>query len=283
VSDAGDRLTADQSLTRQPGGPQQLWAQFDGYFAQPPNIPAGSILTSATLELRHRESGALPGETVRVVFDPNVGPPVIPGPADQPPIRPTMTTDSIPLLTQRLVNDVHRSGLNGGMVRYELNSVVGTGDIAASLDLAKLTFTWIPPGMRQFTGTEILQASGAAPDTKFRVDGSIYARQGDVNLQLQGVNYLVVSAGIVARQVNLGIVPVDGWTRPVIQTPRLSAGPAPLAVYLVAYTCAGSCGAPPPGHGWVPAGTASARFKDPDLTPGAPGREVTVDSWNIEP
>lgn len=275
-----DGSTTDVAMTRQPGGPQTLWGQFGGYFGGPAAIPEGSILTSATLNLRHKETGARAGETVRVTFDPGPGAPLVP--AVQPGTRQALGTDSVDLLSQALVDTVHDRGLNGGTVRYELTTVPGTGNIDPAIDLATLTFTWIPPGIRaQTAGTTTIRTSGG--NTRFRVDGGIYTRQGSIDLRLSDVNYLVVSAGIVAQQMDLGIEPSATRTGPVIQTPKKSDGPADLTVFLVAYTCSGSCGSSdPPGGSWAQEGTAEATFKDTDSSPGAPNRKVSVDSWHLE-
>lgn len=275
-----DGNLATATLTRQPDGSRSVRAIFSGYS---PNstVPAGSIVTSATLVLRHRETNTI---WYRDSLDVSIN---LPGPggyvsvAEQPSLTGDFRIDHINLATQDFVDRVHANGFTGADISYRVSSGPGSGDVLTAVDEATIELTFIPPRVRQETtssGTTLISTSGSA---RFRVPGAIYAPRAAFDLRLSGVDYSVVGGGLVTRQLTMGISATSGFKKPVIQTPEVSAGRVPVVLYFTAYSCDGTCSGDPPSAGWTVAGTSSAAFVDAGTLPVANSRKVIVKSWQL--
>jgi hypothetical protein len=115
--------------------------------------------------------------------------------------------------------------------------------------------------------------------TVFLVHGTLYAPSAALDLGLQLVDYQMVSRGIVARVVRLGVSPSSIFNDPVIYSPDYgNVVGYPRRMLFTAYECAGAT--------CTSGGVAKLRSKvsiqdaDNEKNP-SPGFKVNVESWTI--
>jgi hypothetical protein len=87
----------------------------------------------------------------------------------------------------------------------------------------------------------------------------------------------------VARSAELNVSPSNGYEGPLIELPDNTLAPAPLKVYLTAWTCpGGSCASPPStANGWTVAGRSLVKYTDANFVPVSGQRGVSVLSWSV--
>jgi hypothetical protein len=166
-------------------------------FVPAPAAPAGSILTSAVLNIVHRENNAT-GKTLKsvgITVTPNqsrAGAAALTGIA-QPtkdmvgPNSTTNHTDAINLLASaELANEVHTYGLAGMQVRYDATVPAGN-NVTEKLDSIQLVLSWKPPAVRGQQTT----VNGTASCVVAYPGGCPFLRTGLNNtaLYVQGTTY----------------------------------------------------------------------------------------------
>jgi hypothetical protein len=272
-------------------------------FVTSPSVPAGSILTGATLVLRHREQTTRSADGLALT--------VTPSRSGATPITPAISlngsssfrTDSIDL-TSALVAEAHRYGLSGLQVRYDVTVGRPAGSntsLTADVDAVQLVLAFKPPAVRgeQTAIGGTANCVGTAPyvpstsncalittggaQTSLYLQGTTYAPQAALDVALTNVSTQVFRSGVVVRSLRVGVTPSAAYGGPVIEIPDDSSGPQPLDLYVTAYRCpdGATCPTPapgmPPAAPWRPAGRAAATFADG----GASARTVTVKAWQI--
>jgi hypothetical protein len=120
--------------------------------------------------------------------------------------------------------------------------------------------------------------STSGPKPMFIVHGTVYLPNSVFDLSLQTVSYQVVSRGIIARVIALGISPSADFKDPLIYSPNFgSVVGAPRRMLLVA------CENNPCASGGTPKLRAMVRIEDTE--PGSPnisvGNRVVVESWTV--
>lgn len=267
----------------------------------PPTLPPGSILTKAELVVRHRSdstSGAIP-KALQVNYSSTR-----PGAADNSvaltpaagPVPGEYEEDRLDALAV-LAGEVHQYGLNGLRVKYA--ATVDSGEVAESIDSIQLELTWKPPAVRgeqvpldgvancigAVGGCDLISTSGN--ETKFYLQGTTYAPLAKLDLKLTNASAEAFSVGLILRALKVDLTAsVELGADAMIGVPDdVAAGvPKPLEVYFRAYICPTgvTCGDAAPAAPWQLAGTAQARFTDPDLfSPTPPYDTVTVLSWAV--
>ncbi|MFE6906623.1 hypothetical protein [Streptomyces erythrochromogenes] len=206
-----------------------------GAFAMAP-LPAGAVIDRVLLRVTHQETAA-------------AAPPSPAGPpAAQPPTA-TLTVsgtgtacDAQHALTTRDgalgvdVVDLGACGVTNGdqlsrlAVDHAARLGAGGTDAAVRLDGVELDIVFRAPSIRALTGClttgsrcPVLKSTDDA-DTATRhsrlvVNGTVYAPTAAVDLSMSRVGSQVVTRGIIARTIALGIGPAAGHLRPVIGIP----------------------------------------------------------------
>jgi hypothetical protein len=265
-------------------------------FALPSAVPAGAVLTGAQVLVTHREQNSGSGDGVALQVTPaRTGASSI-TPAVN--LRPASTDDTVDLMSQAFVDEVHRYGLTDLAVRWSVTGKKGgSQDLAATLDRVQVNLTWKPPAVRAesvpvagsncvgtapyvpaATNCALVTTSGSKTSVYFQ--GTVYAPLAALDVELTNASAQVFRSGLIVRSLRIKVTPSSGYTGPVIEVPDDSPGVVPLDVYLTAYYCPGgssACTSPPStANGWVLAGRAAATFDD---TSGA--RRVTVKAWQM--
>lgn len=126
------------------------------------------------------------------------------------------------------------------------------------------------------TGCATVKTGGPKP--MFVVHGTVYLPAGVMDLSLQTVSYQVVSRGIIARVVALGISPSADFKDPLIYSPNFgSVVGAPRRMLFTA------CENGPCTSGGKARLRALVRFEDtePNSFNVSPGNRVIVESWTV--
>ncbi|MFJ3877665.1 hypothetical protein ACIPW5_09430 [Streptomyces sp. NPDC090077] len=250
-----------------------------GAFAMLP-LPAGAVIDKVLLRVAHQEDDTTPA-------GPAPAPPAPPPSPAEPPaavlaVSGTGTAcdanHSLPVRKGAPgvdVVDLGGCGVTGEeqLARLAVDHAVrlgtGSAEATARLDGVELDVVFRAPSVRALSGC--LTTGGGCPvlkstdgaDTatdhsRLLVNGTVYAPTGAVDLSMGGVRSQVVTRGIIARTIALGIRPAPGHLRPVIGVPPepvlFTAYPAVLAQPASA-TAATGFPAPSPG---APADVADA-------------------------
>ncbi|MFD4866972.1 hypothetical protein [Streptomyces sp. NPDC058412] len=115
-------------------------------------------------------------------------------------------------------------------VDYAARLGTGSTDAAARLDGVELAIVFRAPSLRPLSGclTEgsrcaVLKstddADTATDHSRLVINGTVYAPTAAVDLSMRQVGSQVVTRGIIARTIDLGISPAAGYLRPVIGIP----------------------------------------------------------------
>lgn len=247
-----------------------------GAFAMLP-LPAGAVIDKVVLRVSHQADDTTPASPSPAE------PPLPPAPTKPPTAALTVSgtgtaCDASHALTARertlgidLV-DLGACGVTKGdqlsklAVDYAAKLGTGSTDATVQLDGVELDIVFRAPAIRALSGclTEgnrcaVLKSTDDA-DTATRrsrlvINGTVYAPTAAVDLSMSQVSSQVVTRGIIARTIDLGISTATGYLRPVVGIP-------PEPVLFTTY----------PAVSAKPASvTAITRF-----TPPAPGAPVDV-------
>ncbi|MCX5384163.1 hypothetical protein [Streptomyces sp. NBC_00083] len=202
-----------------------------GGFAMLP-LPAGSVIDRVVLRVAHQDDATTPAP---------------PSPGQPPTTALTVSgtgtaCDADHPLTARqgsLGVDVVDLGACGitrqdqvSQLAVDYAARLGTGSSAATdrLDGVELDIVFRAPSLRALSGCltagsdcAVLKstdtADTATEHSRLVIDGTVYAPTGAVDLSMRQVGSQVVTRGIVARTIALGISPAPGYLRPVIGIP----------------------------------------------------------------
>lgn len=261
-------------------------------FAPGTSIPAGSVLTSATLKVVHQDaSNAATSRPTLTVKFPGAASASAPAPALT--ASPSMVTDTITFnsttngaIFNALQKEVHDNGYSGGLdVAYTANMKQIGSD---RLDALTLDLTYYVPVLRGQGGTcidgtgsscQFLSMKNGNNKILFYLQGTTYVPYADVAIQLGNFSAEVAKFGIVTRQLEFAITNGNpSWTGPIFEIPDNSPGFGfeTTLVRLEVYVCPGaSC-----ATGGELALKSKVRIFDEGGTPGPPNREVSVLSWS---
>ncbi|MFF0215339.1 hypothetical protein [Streptomyces vinaceus] len=208
-----------------------------GAFAMPP-LPAGAVIDKVLLRVSHQDDDTTPAP---------------PAPAEPPaPTKPPSaaltvsgtgtTCDANHALTARerapgvdLV-DLGACGvtrddqLAGLAVDYAARLGTGSTDAAVQLDGVELAIVFRAPSIRALSGCPTADgrcavlkstddADTATEHSRLVINGTVYAPTAAVDLSMSQVGSQVVTRGVIARTIGLGIRPAAGYLRPVIGVP----------------------------------------------------------------
>ncbi|MFD7081822.1 hypothetical protein [Streptomyces sp. NPDC059918] len=212
-----------------------------GAFAMPP-LPAGAVIDKVVLRVAHQDEDTTPAP------EPAPAPPAEPPPPAVPP-RTSLTVsgtgtacDTDHALTARAgalgadVVDLGACGVGRAdqlsrlAVDYVAKLGAGSTEAADRLDGVELDIVFRAPSIRALSGclTEgnrcaVLKsaddADTATAHSRLVVNGTVYAPTAAVDLSMSQVGSQVVTRGIIARTIDLGISPAGGYLRPVIGIP----------------------------------------------------------------
>lgn len=263
-------------------------------------IPPGSILTAAEVDITHSEIGSTRLPTATATIDTGGDPFTVSIPWT---LSGLGRTERRALTAAQLAN-IAENLHDGTPISSSVQVAVSVGPHSMAmygLDSIQLKLTYKPPAMRGETTPIDGSANciGAVPyssnctllytdgsNTRFYLQGAIYAPRAALNIHLTNVAGQVIRAGVVARALAVTVTASADYTGPLIEVPDDSLGfvANPLSVYFTAYVCpdgANCSGVSPPDAPWRSAGQANATFTDTNITPVAGSRVVTVKSWQI--
>jgi hypothetical protein len=267
--------------------------------------PAGSLLRSAVLSVRHRVSTGSSGVTG---FSSTVTPnPTSGGSALAAVSLPTTPSASWTTTTTDLRTALAASVASGTFtgLRVAVDTTVARNSTATvGVDWLQLDLTWTPPTGIRGQSTAVNGATncvGTAPyvpggsncalittsgnQLSFYITGTVYAPLAALDIGLTNTSGQVFRSGLIARSVRMGVSSSSTYSLPIIDVPDDSFGPVDLVVYLTAYRCPDGevcTGVAPPSSPWVVAGKARVRYDDGGVYPPVPGaRSVTVQAWQM--
>jgi hypothetical protein len=262
-------------------------------FVPPAAIPAGSVLTSASVKVTHRHSDAGSSDSLAVTLTPNGGGPSVSGTTAGRPGSAAFATDSIALDSTgvgALARAVHAGTFTGA--RIALTTELSANNDTEDLDAIQLELTYVAPAFRAATGcvtTGPYTGTGSAAcaqvtsvnnaGNQFYVQGTTYAPKAVLDITLNNAAEQVFRFGVVARSLWVKLTGSFSYNGVVIEVPDDSPGFA-FSVYLTAYVCPGTpkdaCAAT-----GTPALRAKVAFVDGDpVNPTAGERQVIVLSWS---
>ncbi|MFG2621189.1 hypothetical protein ACGFXC_26590 [Streptomyces sp. NPDC048507] len=234
-----------------------------GAFALPP-LPAGAVIDKVVLRVAHRDEDTTPAPPPATQPSaPVPAEPPAPAPVPAQPPRAALAVsgtrtacDANHALTARQgalgvdVVDLGACGvtkgdeLSGLAVDYAVTLGAGSTGAADQLDGVELDIVFRAPSIRALSGCvttgsrcAVLKstdgADSATDRSRLLINGTVYAPTGAVDLSMSRVGSQVVTRGIIARTIALGISPAGGYLRPVIGVPpepvRFTAYPAVMA------------------------------------------------------
>lgn len=259
-------------------------------YAPPAAIPAGSMLTSATVQVTHRHSDNGSSDKLSVDLTPTGGN-TISGTVTGHAGGGAFQTDTITLdaaATGAIANAIYSGTFTGATIALTAN--LSANNDTEDVDAVVLNLSYVAPALRALSGclTVVPYTGGGSScalvsslnysGNKFYVQGTTYAPGAVMDLTLNNSAEQVFEFGVVLRALwvkETGSLRYDG---PVIQIPDDSPGYT-LAVYLTAYVClsGGTC---TPGSSSAIL-RAKVALVDADLSsPTAGQRQVVVISWS---
>jgi hypothetical protein len=272
------------------------------------NIPAGSILQSAQLEIRHREtvtSGSLKTLQASASIDTGGTPTAVPATALT--VSSGWRTDTITVPVSALQTKLHSGSAVLSSAQVDAIVAKKTGStqnkVTVAVDSVQLRISYKPPAVRGETTTIAGSANcvGTAPyvpgssncalittsgaQTRLYIQGTTYTPKAALNIALTNISAQVFRAGLISRSLRITVTASASYSGPVIEIPDDSPGfaAAPLDVYFLAYVCpsGATCTGAPPGGSWRRAGQAEVTYTDASFSPTAGSRQVTVKVWQI--
>ncbi|MFJ1864375.1 hypothetical protein ACIOD1_07080 [Streptomyces sp. NPDC088097] len=221
-----------------------------------PSLPTGAVIDKVVLRVSHQDDDTTPAAPSPPAPPSPPEPPAPPDPATPPappsPTEPPTTAltvsgtgtacDANHALTPRpgtLGVDVVDLGACGLRQADQLSKLavdyaarLGAGSAAATdrLDGVELDIVFRAPSIRALSGClttgsrcAVLKstddADTATAHSRLVINGTVYAPTAAVDLSMSRVGSQVVTRGIIARTIDLGIIPATGYLRPVIGIP----------------------------------------------------------------
>ncbi|MFE2728718.1 hypothetical protein [Kitasatospora sp. NPDC059327] len=228
-----------------------------GAFTMAP-LPAGAVIDKVVLRVAHQDDDTTPAPpapteppaptpTEPPTPTPTEPPPPAPAPAEPPTAALTVSgtgtaCDANHPLTTRPgalgvdVVDLGACGvtkpeqMTGLAVDYTARSGAGSTAAADRLDGVELDIVFRAPSIRALSGCltagdrcavlkSTADADTATDHSRLLINGTVYAPTGAVDLSMNQVGSQVVTRGIIARTIGLGLRPAAGYLRPVIGIP----------------------------------------------------------------
>ncbi|MGW1635288.1 hypothetical protein [Streptomyces lavendulae] len=231
-----------------------------GAFAMLP-LPAGSVIDKVLLRVAHQDDDTTPATPPPPTQPTEPVPPAAPSPAEPPATTLTVSgtgtaCDADHALTARTtalgidVVDLGACGVTNGdrlsglAVDYAARLGRGSTDATDRLDGVELDIVFRAPSLRALSGCPtadggcaVLKSTDggdtATDHSRLLINGTVYAPTAAVDLSMSQVGSQVVTRGIIARTIGLGIRPAPGYLRPVIGIPpepvQFTAYPAVIA------------------------------------------------------
>jgi hypothetical protein len=263
-----------------------------------PTIPAGSVLTAATLRVVYQNSAGASGDNRTVVLTPAGGTAVsstLPATSGNGTQTALVT---LPLYggAGSLANAVH-NGFTGASLKY--TAKLGHSG-TETIDAIQLDLTYSPPAFRDeniaipggnclastYTGGSAGQCAVLSTPTNYRghfyIQGTTYTPHAVIDLTLNNITSQVLRFGVVARALWVKETGSISYSGPVIEVPDNSTGygPGGTVVYLNVYLCqaASTCSAATGKLGL----RARVLVYDPTSVPNPPARQITIQSWAVQ-
>ena len=233
-------------------------------YTPPTAIPAGSIVKSATVRVRHGNSAKyVAADTLTVTFTPK-GVTGTPPAITLTPTRPAVTTQTIDSLdiygggTSVFDKFVHDNGFTGADMAYAA-TLTHTG--TESLDAIQIDISYVTPAFRSenlatitsncmtlaYTGTPsggcaVLSTSTLSSFSgNFYVQGTTYTPIGAIDLTLNNAAQRVLRFGAISRSLWVKETGSFNYTGAVIEVPDdTTGGSSSPVVFLTVYVCPGS-------------------------------------------
>ncbi|MFJ8043962.1 hypothetical protein ACIRBX_26020 [Kitasatospora sp. NPDC096147] len=211
-----------------------------------PRLPAGSVTDRVLLRVSHQEDDTTPPPAEAPVPAPPV-PPAPPAPAAPPTAvltvsgtgtacdtrhaltarQGTLGTDVIDLRACGVTRDDQLAGLTA---EYTAGLAPGSSAATSRLDGVQLDLVVRAPAVRPLSGClttgtacpllrSTADADTATAHSRLVVNGTVHAPTAAIDLAMRQVTGQVVTRGIVARAITLGIAPAPGYLRPVVGIP----------------------------------------------------------------
>jgi hypothetical protein len=259
----------------------------------PSAIGSRAVLDEAKITVWHGEQGANGGTTLKLSLTPSR--------AGASTITKDLTVNTAPGLnythetfdiTAELQAELYAFGLsNPGGLTAKVTVETNTADpqsVLEQVDYLTLKLKWRSIAIRAQSGCVTLPGGCAVVQSDIHTDelyfqGTAYVPKARLDIRLVGVTGQVFRAGLIARSVSLNVSPSNGYEGPLIELPDNSFAPAPLRVYLTAWSCpGGGCVSPPStANGWQVVGRTLVQYTDLNFVPVAGQRGVDVKSWRV--
>jgi len=260
--------TGLSTWTKTTATPETSAITVSGYAPPSPYvIPAGSIVKTATVRVRHSNSANyVAADVLNVTFTPRGvtgSPPASPitlSPAPSEPANASLVIDSRVLsaagTSSPFATYVHDNGFTGADMTYAATLThAGT----ESLDSIQIDISYVKPAFRSENITTITSncmraiypnnGSCAVLSTSalssfsgaFYIQGTTYAPLGAVDLTLNNATQQVLRFGVISRSLWIKETGSFSYSGPVIEVPDDSTGGSPEpVVYLTVYVCPGA-------------------------------------------
>jgi hypothetical protein len=255
-------------------------------------LPAGSILTAASVRIVHRASMTGSGSTVLATVK-RGGTTLATNPLT---LGGALGAEDIPV-TNALADAVHDTGSVPVLQVTYAATATNKGTVTADVDSVRLVLTYTPPTVRsQRTSGSCVGTAPYVPATtncalirtagsqaSLYIQGTTYAPYAALDIALTNASGQVFRSGLIARSLRIKITASSGFAEPVIMVPDDASAATPLDVYFRAYLCpeGSACSSPAPAAPWKLAGTSRVRYTDPGGSPSAGHRDVDVLSWTL--
>ncbi len=199
------------------------------------NVPAGAILTGASLRVKHKDVANASTVTVQVT-----GAPAATGTFNVPVRNTTSGVDTVNLATadptqfQALQKQVHDYGYSGARLVYAVK-VTTNGNNTVTLDSLALDLTYYVPVLRGEQGTCIETGTSCPPilgtdpsgnnKINMYLQGTTYVPYGHMSIVLSNFSAEVAKFGVVTRSVSFSVNTGNPrYTGPVFEIPDDSPG-----------------------------------------------------------
>jgi hypothetical protein len=268
-------------------------------FAPTSPVPAGSMLKSAVVRIKHRHQVATTTDSLAMTLTPTNGSALPVATATGRLGTTTFQTTFIPVDTAgdgSLADQIYKGTFSGATIG--LTTTLPTKDDISDIDTIQLDLTYVPPAFRGETnaaipGTNCLTLAytgGSGPcavfstttsySGKLYLQGTTYTPAAVVDITLSNITQQVLRFGLVSRSLFIKETGALSYSGPVIELPdnSLGYGPGGTIVYLSTYICPGkpTCSSS--------TGTLLLRSRvfvyDPSGTPEPATRKMVVQSWS---